>query len=258
MQYTTYKIPPARYGTLDVGHISSKRHSIAGFLEIDVTDARKTVRAARKTAKASFNGWLIKTICDQLMLHKNIAVFARRKRKIYIFEDINASVIIEKTVGSAKVPLAMMIPQANRKTAGEITMEIERARNIPMETTGTVINRKDATAVRIYRHLPGFLRRKAMQYMVGRPVTAFRKMGNVVITSVGTMGKINGWFLQSTIHPVSIGLGSITEKPRVVDGEIRPREVLHMTASFDHNVVDGAEMARFIRSLVQTIEKGEI
>lgn len=258
MQYTTNKIPRARYGTLDVGRISSKRHSIAGFLEIDVTDARKNVRATRKTMSVSFNGWLIKTICDQLSLYKNVAAYAKGKRKIYIFEDINASVLIEKSVGATKVPLAMMIPHANRKTAGEITLEIEQARNRPLDDHETVINQKDNMAVRIYQHLPAYLRRKAMQYLAGSPLKAFNRMGNVVITSVGTMGKINGWFLQSTIHPVSIGLGSITEKPWVVDGAIKPRQILHMTASFDHDVVDGAEMARFTRSLVETIEKGEI
>lgn len=258
MHYTIHKIPVERFGTMDVGRLSTRRHTIAGFLEIDVTDARKNVRVARKTTPVSFNGWLIKTICDQLMLHKNVAAYIRRKRKIYIFEDINASVLIEKSVGDARVPLAMLIPHADKKSASEITLEIEAARKRTLDGHETVINQNDSAAIRIYQHLPAFLRRRAMQYLVGRPLAAFRKMGNVVITSVGTMGKINGWFLQSTIHPVSFGMGSITEKPRVVDGEIRARQILHMTVSFDHDVVDGAEMARFVRSLVQTIEKGEI
>jgi pyruvate/2-oxoglutarate dehydrogenase complex dihydrolipoamide acyltransferase (E2) component len=80
-------------------------------------------------------------------------------------------------------------------------------------------------------------------------------MGNVVITSIGMMGKISGWFLHSTLHPVSFGIGSVVQKPWVVDGEIRIRDILNMTVSFDHDIVDGGDMARFTASLVKKLEK---
>ena len=34
-------------------------------------------------------------------------------------------------------------------------------------------------------------------------------MWNAVITSVGMIGKINGWFIQKSVHPISFGVGGV-------------------------------------------------
>ena len=85
---------------------------------------------------------------------------------------------------------------------------------------------------------------------------AFRKMGNVVVTSVGMMGKINGWFIQKSIHPVSFGIGSVIRKPLAVGSEVRIREVLNMTVLIDHDIIDGAPMVRVLDDLTSYIENG--
>lgn len=56
-----------------------------------------------------------------------------------------------------------------------------------------------------------------------------------------------------------ITLGGISRKPWVVqndDGkeEILPRDILHITISFDHDIVDGARGARFASLLIESIE----
>jgi pyruvate/2-oxoglutarate dehydrogenase complex dihydrolipoamide acyltransferase (E2) component len=82
-------------------------------------------------------------------------------------------------------------------------------------------------------------------------------MGNAVITSVGMMGKINGWFIHRSVHPISFGVGSILKKPVVTGDEIKIREILNMTILVDHDVVDGAQMVRFLNDLTRMIEKGK-
>jgi pyruvate/2-oxoglutarate dehydrogenase complex dihydrolipoamide acyltransferase (E2) component len=81
-------------------------------------------------------------------------------------------------------------------------------------------------------------------------------MGNVMVTSLSMVGKINGWFLHKTVHPISFGIGSVIRKPMVVHGEIEAREVLHMTILMDHDVIDGAPMVRFVNELSRRIETG--
>jgi len=83
-------------------------------------------------------------------------------------------------------------------------------------------------------------------------------MGNVAITSVGMIGKINGWFIHKSVHPISFGIGSVLKKPAVVDNEVRIREILNMTILIDHDVIDGGEMVRFLQDLTKYIENGEI
>ncbi len=71
------------------------------------------------------------------------------------------------------------------------------------------------------------------------------------------MGKINGWFIHKSIHPLSFGIGSILKKPVVIDQQIKVRDVLHMTILCDHDVMDGAPMVRFLNDLTKYIERGE-
>ena len=51
-------------------------------------------------------------------------------------------------------------------------------------------------------------------------------------------------------------VGGIGEKPGVVDGQIAIREYLSLTVSFDHNMIDGAQAARFTERLKELIESG--
>jgi len=45
--------------------------------------------------------------------------------------------------------------------------------------------------------------------------------------------------------------------PAVVDDKIEIREILRMTILLDHDVMDGAPMARFKSDLTKNIERGE-
>jgi pyruvate/2-oxoglutarate dehydrogenase complex dihydrolipoamide acyltransferase (E2) component len=58
-------------------------------------------------------------------------------------------------------------------------------------------------------------------------------------------------------HGFGVTVGGICEKPRVVDGEVKPREILHVTLDFDHDLVDGAPAARFAREFGDLVERGE-
>lgn len=81
-------------------------------------------------------------------------------------------------------------------------------------------------------------------------------MGNVAITSLGMYGKINGWFIPISIHPVCFGIGSIIKKPIVLYDQIEIREIINMTVLIDHDIIDGANAARFINLFIKDIENG--
>jgi pyruvate/2-oxoglutarate dehydrogenase complex dihydrolipoamide acyltransferase (E2) component len=49
-------------------------------------------------------------------------------------------------------------------------------------------------------------------------------------------------------------VGGISSKPGVYQGEIVIREVLDLTVSIDHDVVDGAPAARFVNSFRTLLE----
>jgi pyruvate dehydrogenase E2 component (dihydrolipoamide acetyltransferase) len=52
-----------------------------------------------------------------------------------------------------------------------------------------------------------------------------------------------------------LGIERIHEKPVVVDGQIVVREMMSLSISFDHRLVDGAPAARFLQRVKQFMEQ---
>jgi pyruvate/2-oxoglutarate dehydrogenase complex dihydrolipoamide acyltransferase (E2) component len=70
-------------------------------------------------------------------------------------------------------------------------------------------------------------------------------------------GRGGGWGIPIAPCTLMVTVGGIARKPRFVDGELRERELLSLTLSFDHAVVDGAPAARFARRLTELIESAD-
>ncbi|HNX44883.1 MAG TPA: 2-oxo acid dehydrogenase subunit E2, partial [Bacteroidales bacterium] len=138
----------------------------------------------------------------------------------------------------------------------EITREIEVAKDKALTKNDIVLNEKPKFYERLYYRLPGAFRRRIWRILLRYPKIAYKKMGNVVVTSPGMMGTIKGWFIHKTVHPLSFGIGSVLKKPVVIGDEVKVREILNMTILIDHDVIDGAPMVRFLNDLTRFIESG--
>lgn len=255
--YTFRKIPRTRVATFDIYGIGVLKHHVSSILEFDVTDSRRKLQEKRRSGQnISFNAWLIKSISMVVSQHKEAAAYLYNKKKIIVFDDVNVSILVEKVLGNQKIPIPLVIEKADKKSAVEISSEILEAQDQVLSENDVVLSKKSTRAENLYYHLPGFLRRAVWRAMLSNPKIAFNKMGNVVITSVGMMGKINGWFIHRSIHPLSFGVGSIIKKTVVIKGEIKIRDILNMTILSDHDVMDGAPMVRFLQDLTSHIESG--
>jgi len=256
--YLYQKITQSRIATFDIFSIGLSKHHINAMLEFDVTECRQKLRDLRKNGTPiSFNAWLIKVIGSVLQKHPVAAAYLYNKNKLIIFHDINVSLLVEKKTSNTKVPIPVVIEKVNEKTALEITEEIEQAKSQELQTDDIVLKKHSTNYERLYYHLPGFLRRLFWKLLLKRPKIAYKTMGNVAITSVGMMGKINGWFIHKSVHPISFGVGSILKKPVVFENEVKIREILNMTILVDHDVIDGAPMVRFLDDLTNYIETGK-
>lgn len=256
--YRFQNIFRSRIATFDIFDVGLRKHHISAMLEFDVTGSRAKLRDLRKKGiNISFNAWLIKVIGSVLKKHPDAAAYFYNKKKIIIFNDINVSMIIEKKIGKSNVPIPLVIEKVSEKSAEEISREIENAKNQELENNDIVLKKRSTAYQRLYYHLPGSLRKLFWRLLLKNPKTAFRTMGNVAVTSVGMMGRINGWFIHRSVHPLSFGVGSIIKKPVVIANEIKVREILNMTILVDHDVIDGAPMVRFLNDLTSCLEKGE-
>lgn len=244
-----------------MGRIGRKKHYVKALLEIDVTDARIKIKQNRRSGKkTSFFAWLVKVIADCVALHPQINGFNRRRRnKVLVFNDVDISLVIEKEVEGIRVPIPYVIRRAEQKTLYQIYFEIETAISQTVEDEGGYVlgERRNPMGMKLFVNLPQWLRLVLMRiFLLNNPHRYKDMMGTVMVTTAGMVGHTRGWIMPFSIHPLSIALGTLNEQPAAFGGEIKIREILHLTVMVDHDVIDGVPAAKFVEDLVRKLEKG--
>ncbi|MET3770204.1 pyruvate dehydrogenase E2 component (dihydrolipoamide acetyltransferase) [Marisediminicola sp. UYEF4] len=89
----------------------------------------------------------------------------------------------------------------------------------------------------------------------GKTQPAAMAGGTITITNIGVFGMDTGTPILNSDEVAIVALGTIKQKPWVVDGEVRPRFVTTLGASFDHRVVDGDVASRFLADVASIIEE---
>ena len=79
--------------------------------------------------------------------------------------------------------------------------------------------------------------------------------GTITITNIGVFGMDTGTPIINPGEVACIALGTIKQKPWVVDGQILPRYVTTVGGSFDHRVVDGDVVSRFTADVASVLEE---
>ncbi|NEN05227.1 2-oxo acid dehydrogenase subunit E2 [Diaminobutyricibacter tongyongensis] len=117
-----------------------------------------------------------------------------------------------------------------------------------------VPNVKEAQAMSLLE-LAGALERLTLTARDGRTQPADMAGGTITITNVGVFGMDTGTPILNPGEVGIVALGTIKQKPWVVDGEVRPRMVTTLGASFDHRIVDGDVASRFLADVAAIIEE---
>lgn len=258
-EYKTETFPISRISTIDIGAAGLKKHHIKALIELDVTEARKMIHEKKKLSeKISFNSWLIKCISHAVGEFPQIHGVRKGKRNVVVFDDIDISVMIEREINGKKVPLPYVIRKANEKSISDIYDEIRNGQDqlINGEGDNVLGEKKNDFLMKFYYSMPGFIRRTIWKSILRNPFSIKQNMGTVMITSVGMIGKINGWVIPVSVHPLCFAIGSIVKKPGVIDDRIEIREYLYVTVLVDHDIVDGAPAVRALSKLTKLVESG--
>ena len=229
---------------------------IHGLLEVDVTDARASLRdhQTRTGAARSFTAFII--ACLAKAVDENKAVHALRwgSSRVILFADVDVLTWVERDVGGQQIILPYIFRAANQKNLNEIHREMRAAQ------TQDLSKAVDGGA-KALQLLPAWLYPAYfwLSTKIGRryPRQWKKNWGTVTISAVGMFGKGAGWGVPpSTPTLCWITLGGIGERRSEVNGQLHLRDYLSITVSFDHNMIDGAPAARFTERLKELIESG--
>ncbi|HEX2783075.1 MAG TPA: dihydrolipoamide acetyltransferase family protein [Ilumatobacteraceae bacterium] len=76
----------------------------------------------------------------------------------------------------------------------------------------------------------------------------------ITITSLGSLGGIVSTPIINYPEVAIVGVNKIATRPVYVDGVLLPRQIMNLSSSFDHRVVDGADAAAFIQRIKTLLE----
>ncbi|UCF62381.1 MAG: 2-oxo acid dehydrogenase subunit E2 [Anaerolineaceae bacterium] len=248
--YQIVHFPRVREFVIDVMVPAERKHMIHILFEADVNDVLK-YREKKKiegAAAPSITAFIIKCVADVAMTNKRIAALRFASRKLAIFDDMHVSCNVEKEIDGQSQPLGLVIRQANRKNINEIHDEIH--------SYATEGFKKQIEPMKKFVKLPRFLRAIFFSSMFTNPNKIVNQGFNIIVTSMGMFGAGGGHIIPYQHCSLCISIGGITRKPGVVDDRIEAREHLSITATFDHDITDGAPAARFAQDLKEYIERG--
>jgi pyruvate dehydrogenase E2 component (dihydrolipoamide acetyltransferase) len=84
------------------------------------------------------------------------------------------------------------------------------------------------------------------------------KGGTFTVTNYGAVRGIYGTPIINYPEVAILGIGRIQEMPVARNGKVVVRKILPLSLSFDHRVVDGAEAARFLSTVIARLEDPDL
>ncbi|GAA2894355.1 dihydrolipoamide acetyltransferase family protein [Microbacterium esteraromaticum] len=194
--------------------------------EIDATRTMELV----KRLKASPDYADIR-VSPLLIMARAVIWAARRTPMVnaaWVDTDAGAEIVVRHYVNlgiAAATPRGLLVPN------------IKDAQDLSMKDLARSLNRLTLTA------------------REGKTTPADQQGGTITITNIGVFGMDAGTPIINPGEAGIVAMGTIAQKPWVVDGEVRPRWVTTVSGSFDHRVIDGDGMSRFIADVASILEE---
>lgn len=259
--YRTVPFAPSQRQSLDWLALMHRQHTVHALIEVDVTEARRRIRARRAASGEglSFTAFVVGAFARAVAEDPRVHAYRKGSRRLVLFDDVDVTVLVESDLEGDRIPVPHIVRAANRKDALEIHREIRAAQ------TGDVPYAAARRWLPLWLLVPGFIRRFAWSSLLADPRRRRRLTGTAAVTAVGMFGRGVGWVVPLTDYSVALAVGSIARRPVVVPDDapggggetIAIREMLALTISVDHDVVNGAPAARFTMRLKELLERGE-
>ena len=230
--------------------VTKEKNAIHCIAEVDITEPRRIIREhfTRTGEKLSLTAYLVTCLAHVVKKHPEVNSFHKGRNQI-ILDDVSINVLIEREINGERVPEPLGINKAQLKTYRQIHSEIREAQKTSGKNLGSL------TGMTWIRFIPDFLLRTFIR-IADRNIKMAKRYGKICVTAVGMFNKDAVWFIPHGTATVLVTVGGISEKVVLADDKPVAKEYLCLTISFDHNIIDGAPAARFVKDYTETIKSG--
>jgi pyruvate/2-oxoglutarate dehydrogenase complex dihydrolipoamide acyltransferase (E2) component len=220
-----------------------------GLLDVDVTEARRLLDG--QAPAPSMTAFVIAAVARAVAAHPEVHAYRDWRGRLVRHRNVDVQVLVEVPTEQGPFGLVHVVRDADVRGVADISAEVRGVKaDMASTATGRALRRLAPVAGRI----PGLF--PAMYAVMGRSVRAHQLAGTVQVTAVGMFAGGGGFAIAPpTLASTSVVVGGLSRRPRVIGDEITVRDVLDLTVTVDHNVVDGAPATRFGADLRRRMER---
>ena len=223
-----------------------------GLVDVDVTTANRVL--AEHDPPWSLTAFVVASVARAAAAHPAVHAYRNWRGQLVTHRHVDVGTMVEITTPQGPFAMPHILRDADIRAVPELTAELRSVKHDPsVSGSGRWLERAGPAATRI----PGVI--PAMYAVMARSVAARQRIGTVAVTAVGMFAGGGGFGITPlSLYSLEIIVGGMSQRPRVVDGQVAVRDVLDLTVAIDHNVVDGAPAARFAAELRELLESAAV
>ena len=196
--------------------------------------------------------------------HRRVHGLRQGRRKLIVFDDVDTALAVYRRLtddeSDERLPMPFVLRKANERTVAEIGAEVRRAQTLPLAPGEQWLEGQGSSppawVLPLAFRAPFALRK----WLYWEPLLRSpRRIGDDGHRH-GDLGagrqplRRHGLGDPVSIHPLVVAIGAVGRRPGLAGELAEPREFVSITVMFDHEVVDGVPVARFLKRLIQLME----
>lgn len=219
-----------------------------GLFDADVTDSLRLL--AEDDPPLSVTALIVAALGRAVAANPEVHAYRDWRGRLVEHHQVDVQTLIEVPTTDGPFGLVHVVRDADIRSVRSISAEL---RTVKAEPTTTTTGRLLAGVAPILGRIPGLYR--VMYAVMSRSRRARLATGTVQVSAVGMFAGGSGYAIApSSLASASVVVGGLSRRPRTFADRIELRDVLDLTVTIDHNVVDGAPAARFGADLRHLLE----
>jgi pyruvate/2-oxoglutarate dehydrogenase complex dihydrolipoamide acyltransferase (E2) component len=223
-----------------------------GLFDVDITKARRLL--ADSDPPLSLTAFVVASLGRAAAAHPQVHAYRDWRGRLVEHRHVDVQTLIEVATSQGPFGLVHVVRDADVRSVTEISAELRAVKtDSTTTTTGRLLNTVAPTAGRI----PGLYR--VMYAAMARSRRVHLATGTVQVSAIGMFADGGGFAIAPpALASLILVVGGVSRRPRPVGDRIEVRDVLDLTLTIDHNVVDGGPATRFAADLRQLLHTAAV
>lgn len=246
----TAPLPSARRLAIAAERAGRHRSALHYLMTADITTARRLMTMSPDTL--SLTGFLTATVARTAAGHPLVHAYRDWRGRVVTHHHVDVVVLTQGPPEGGRQAVPHVVADADLRDVAEISTELLFATDSEPPGIERFFHRRPGLA-----RVPGLL--PAAYAAQDRSVRLRKRIGTVAIATAGTHDAGDTFGVPaSALMPLRVTIGSVRTAPHQTGNFIERHEILNLTLTFDHHLVDEGEAAAFAEPLCHAIEHAEV